>query len=242
MQKPNVKEKPIACHVKPSDYPASRLQREHLALLKCVSDTPLVWNGFSGKKPEPGKYYLAISSDLLNVFGAHLDEEPLYMACILDEDNRKIIYMPYEDFTVSRDPHDVMKKKKSFNWMLWNRLKWKEAKAALLDRRTFLYDDNYLVRNRFALVRYPDMADADGDLIPGKQYLAVTQEPDLSPCVYIHILSGDPDAKAKVSIEQFSRFDLLSDPLRLLNPWETDWKKNIELQRELRPDLYRKRA
>ena len=116
------------------------------------------------------------------------------------------------------------------------------SKAALMDKQTFLYDDEFLIQNRFALVQYSDTSDTYGNLFPGRQYLAVTQEPDISPCVYIHILSGDPDTEAKVSIEQFSRFDLLSDPLRLLNPWETDWKKNIELQKQIHPGLYTKSA
>ena len=86
MKKP--KAKTIACHVNPSDYPVSRLEREHLALLKCINDTPIIRNNCIGEKPEPGKYYLAISSGVQNSFGVYLNEEPRYIACTLKEDNR----------------------------------------------------------------------------------------------------------------------------------------------------------
>ena len=240
MKKP--KAKTIACHVNPSDYPVSRLEREHLALLKCINDTPIIRNNCIGEKPEPGKYYLAISSGVQNSFGVYLNEEPRYIACTLKEDNRTMESFPYEDFEVEEDPHGVMEKKTGLYWVLWNRLKWEEAKAALMDKKTFLYDDEFLIQNRFALVQYSDTSDTYGNLLPGRQYLAVTQEPDISPCVYIHILSGHPDEKARVSIYRSSQFDLLSDPLGLLNPWKTDWKKNIELQKQIHPGLYTKSA
>ena len=66
-----------------------------------------------------------------------------------------------------------------------------------------------------------------GGFVPGRQYLAITQEPDVSECVYIHILREHPGKKAKYEIAMFSDFDILSDPLGLLNPWKTDWHDKV---------------
>lgn len=232
------KTKHLTCCVNPLDYPTERLQSEHLALLKCVNDKPMKWFAGIGEQPVKDRYYLAVSSGINNPFGIYCHEDPLFLAGILQEDNRSITCLLYSNFEIIDDPHGVMAKKTGFNWFLWNKLKWMEAKANMMDRQTFLYDESFLMENRFALIRYPDTSAASGDFIPGRQYLAITQEPDVSPCVYLHILLKRPDGKEKYSIGMFSKFDMLSDPLGLLDPWKTNWHENVRMQRQLRPDLY----
>ena len=236
MKKQNVRS--LSCHVNPSDYPESRLKREHLALLKCIDDKPIMWNNTAGEQPQIGKYYLAISSGVLNSFGVLLREKPQFTAYILREDNHTRCTLFYDNFEIVEDPHGVMEKKTGFHWPLWQELKWKEAKAAMMNKQTFLYDEQFLKENRLALVRYPETAKANESFVPGRQYLAITQEPDISECVYIHILREYPDKKPEYEIAMFSAFDILSDPLGLLNPWKTDWHDNKLRQMQLRPELY----
>ena len=62
----NVWQTPLSCN--PLDYTQERLQKERLALLKCVareSNRDVAWKGF---EPQVGSYYLAISSFCYNPF------------------------------------------------------------------------------------------------------------------------------------------------------------------------------
>ena len=60
--------------VDPSLYPTEVLQRDHLALLRCVNDTPAVWSNGPGPRPEIGKHYIAFSSSNSNWFGPAADD------------------------------------------------------------------------------------------------------------------------------------------------------------------------
>lgn len=221
----------LDCAVKRKDYPEERLEQEHIALLKCVSEEPTTRYYMVQFRPEKGKYYLAVTSvnafPILEPVSRRADEVRL-----IDRRGRFGKIMPRADFKVISDPCGVMERKGT-NWPLWNMMQWWEARIASADKSKNEYSDEYLIENKFALVQYPDFKAPTDHLVPGKQYLALTHAPDLSPAVYTAIITD-----GRLLYCNHFDLDILSDPLGLLNPWKTDWHENEKMQRERHPELY----
>lgn len=225
--------------VDPALYTTDTLSRDHLALLKCIKDTPVAWSASCEIRPVTGKYYLAFSSMNNNWYGEK--EKDSYSAMLMDERGRGADPLPMEDFEVIDDPCGVMQKKRNYYWYLWNYMKWLHAKMEQRDKSCDLYSEDYLREHRLALVKYagPGVSkNRRAYLKTGKQYLSITHVPDLSEAVYIKIIVENPDGMQETMIDWFSDFDHLSDPLGLIDPWKTKWEDNEQEQKKLRPDLY----
>ena len=104
-----------------------------------------------------------------------------------------------------------------------------------------MVDEEFLRQNQLALVRYLGSSDAYGRFTPGQQYLALTHVPDLTPAVYVSVILKGTDGEEKEAVGYFDDFDVLSDPLGLLDPFQTEWKENVRLQQKNHPELYPKR-
>ncbi|MBR4656662.1 MAG: hypothetical protein IKO68_08885 [Oscillospiraceae bacterium] len=229
----------LSCN--PLDYTQERLQKERLALLKCVSvsgnsNQIITRKGF---EPQVGSYYLAVSSFCYNPFEISTKESD-YFALLLDSIGVPGPSSPYTCFEIVSDPCGVMARK-SGDWSYWNRAQWRIARAENRSHEDDMVDEAFLRQNQLALVRYLGSRDAYGRFTPGQQYLALTHVPDLTPAVYVSVILKDTDGEEKQAIGHFDDFDVLSDPLGLLDPFQTEWKENVRLQQKNHPELYPKR-
>ena len=226
----------LSCN--PQEYTLERLQKERLALLKCVTGNSSRDGAGNGFEPQVGSYYLAISSFCYNPFEIS-DKECDYFALLLNGIGVPGPSSPYTCFEIISDPCGVMARK-SGDWSYWNRAQWRIARAENRSHEDDMVDEGFLRQNQLALVQYLGGGDTYGRFTPGQQYLALTHLPDLTPAVYVSVILKDADGEEKEAIGHFDDFDVLSDPLGLLDPFQTEWKENVRLQQQNHPELYPK--
>ena len=171
---------------------------------------------YNGNEMESGYY--------LGVCGIYRKLTCFSHAIVVGNDGRIGPGLPLDDFTVINDPLSVMHCDDPFK----EKAEWRKRYTARLDKSRNIVSDEYLISHRLALI---------SDIVTGKQYLAVSHYPDLDPAVWIQYICDD-NGPPHIFHRSFREFDILSDPLDLLDPSSTDWKKNVQLQKELRPELY----
>lgn len=227
--------------VNPADYPHERLVRERIALLRCVADEP-VRNTFGpGKVPEIGKHYLAMSSFHKNFFAFDPDH-PVFEMSVLDTSGHNRCAFPYEDFEIVDDPYNVTERRQGLSWFYYNRNQWLRTRLANRDHSQDMVSEEYLRENNLALVQFLGSPCGDRPLTIGDQFFALTHEPDFTPASDYIILEELRDGSKAAVKECAAYFEILADPLHLLDPAETEYETNIELQRASHPEWFPKKS
>ena len=213
--------------VDPADYDDARLSSERVALVRAISDEPFEVNNITHfyMELEKGAHYLMVFKAYW--FLSPEGEDNKLRFVLIGEDERPGSSAPAKFFEVVSDPLKLTTSKIHPDI---RRNDWRIARSARLDKSKNMVSDDYLVKNRLALIIG---ANKDHKDTFGKQYLAYTHVPDLSAAAYVKIIRND-----HIRGEQFADFDILSDPLGVLDFTKTDWKENEERFKKLRPELF----
>ncbi len=211
--------------VKPTDYPIDRLKRERLALVKCVNNEPFVNYRGVAFYPQIGKYYTAIS--------INRDFRNLHKVEIKLTNGRRLgCSYPGFDFTVARDPGCILS---GINSLGCNIYLWRQAKKKLVDKNHNIVSDEWLKEHSLALVQYPNDSEPTDLLIPGRQYYALS-----FPYDGLEVYVGEGLENGDCYLFSYDAFDILSDPLGVLDYRREDYDEVIKKQRQIHFDLFPK--
>ena len=227
--------------VDPEEYPHDRLVKERVALLRCVDNQALPKTLGCPTIPEIGKHYIAISSFHGNFFDFKADA-PVFDAHVIDQTGRKKGSFPYEDFEVVDDPWNVMERRKGLSWFYYNRNQWLRTRLANRDHSQDMVSEEYLRENKLALVQYLGDGFNVCSFDIGQQLFAFSHEPDITPGALYGIVEKDTDGSFRATWMRSGLFEILSDPLGLLDPAQTEWKDNLAMQREAHPTWFRQKS
>lgn len=223
--------------VNPEEYPHDRLVKERVALLRCVDDKALPHTLGPGSVPEVGKHYLAISSYHGNFFDFKADS-PVFWAHIVDQTGRKKCSFPYEDFVIEDDPWSVTERRQGLSWFYYNRNQWLRTRLANRDHSQDMVHEDYLRENKLALVQYVGDKYNSYPFEVGQQLFALSHEPDFTPGAIYVIAAKDDNGSPHAKWMRSALFEILSDPLGLLDPAQTESEDVIAMQKEVRPQWF----
>ena len=223
--------------IDPTEYPHDRLIRERVALLQCIDTKPLPNTLGRPSIPEAGKHYLAVSSYHGNFFDFKADR-PVFWANVVDDTGYKKGMFPYEDFEIVDDPWNVMEQRKGLSWFYYNRNQWLRTRLANRDHSQDMVSEEYLREKKLALVQYLGYGLTSYPFEVGKQLFALSHEPDFTPGAIYVIVEENADGKESASGMRAAAFEILSDPLGLLDPAQTEWKNNLEMQKAAHPEWF----
>ena len=223
--------------IDPTEYPHDRLIRERVALLRCIDTKALPNTLGRASIPEAGKHYLAVSSYHGNFFDFKADR-PVFWANVVDDTGRKKGMFPYEDFEIVDDPWNVMNQRKGLSWFYYNRNQWLRTRLANRDHSQDMVDEEYLRKKKLALVKYLGCGLTSYPFEVGKQLFALSHEPDFTPGSLYVVVEENADGKESAKGMRAAAFEILSDPLGLLDPAQTEWKNNLEMQKATHPEWF----
>lgn len=223
--------------IDPTEYPHDRLVRERVALLRCIDAKALPNTLGRASIPETGKHYLAVSSYHGNFFDFKADH-PIFWANVVDDTGRKKGMFPYEDFEIVDDPWNVMEQRKGLSWFYYNRNQWLRTRLSNRDHSQDMMSEEYLREKKLALVQYLGCGLTSYPFEEGKQLFALSHEPDFTPGALYIVVEEKADGVESAKGMRSKAFEILSDPLGLLDPAQTEWKNNLEMQKTAHPEWF----
>ena len=218
--------KPYAGCVNPDDFPEERLLRERLVLLKCVKSDTVTYMSGKSFYTEEGKYYTGILR--YRNCPPILHNEATWLVQLTNEKGLEGSHFVAECFEIISDPCGILSSNLHWQRMI---LQWKKAREQLVDKSKNIVDDDYLRENHLALVKF--VWNNDSKLFKsGKQYFALSYSPD-GYAVIIDTYYGQ-----RCTYYPSSAFDILSDPLDLLDFSATNYNENMRIAEEKHPEWF----
>ena len=227
--------------IDPEEYPHERLVRERVALLRCVKNKSLPNVIGLGSVPEVGKHYLAVSSYHGNFFDFKADK-PVFEVHLIDQTGRKKCSLPYEDFDIVDDPWNVMEQRQGLSWFYYNRNQWLRMRLANRDHSNDMASEDYLRENKLALVQYFGSGINSYPFEVGQQLFALSHQPDFTPGALYVIVEDHADSSKSAHGMHSGAFEILADPLGLLDPAQTEWQDNLAMQKAAHPEWFPQEA
>ena len=222
--------------IDPAEYPHDRLIKERVALLRCVDNKPLSNVLGPASIPETGKYYIADSTFHGNFFDFKADR-PVFWAHVIDKTGRNGKSYPNEDFEIVDDPCGVMECRQGLLWYYYNHNQWLRTRLANRDHSLDIVSEEYLRENKLALVQFLE-DDADLPFTFEQQLFALSHDADFTPGSVYVIVEEAADGTKSAKGMRAGLFEILSDPLGLLDPSQAEPEEILAMQMSIHPEWF----